>query len=293
MAKDKKIDSHGRQVERTIKDRIIWLTSWPKSGNTWVRAFLSCYKSGSLNINHLQFITGDLNPYVYQNVLPKPLPDCSDLDILMGRNAAIAHMIELMSGQNPIFMKTHNAMGEAEGIFLIPEVMTKKALYVVRDPRDVMVSYARHMNLSHEEATEAICNETQKIVHDDNLFHIVSSWGTHAQSWIGNEKFTCGVVHYEKLVDNPAEHFKGILDFCEIKFEQSKFDNALKQTEFKNMKKQEQEKGFLENPGHSCAFFHSGAYGNWHDVDGKLIEKIEETNKDMMEMFGYLEKKAA
>jgi hypothetical protein len=202
-------------------------------------------------------------------------------------------MIELMSGQNPIFMKTHNAMGEAEGIFLIPEVMTKKALYIVRDPRDVMVSYARHMNLSHEEATEAICNETQKIVHDDNLFHIVSSWGTHAQSWIGNEKFTCGVVHYEKLVDNPAEHFKGILDFCEIKFEQSKFDNALKQTEFKNMKKQEQEKGFLENPGHSCAFFHSGAYGNWHDVDGKLIEKIEETNKDMMEMFGYLEKKAA
>jgi hypothetical protein len=293
MAKDQKIDSHGRPNERTIKERIIWLTSWPKSGNTWIRAFLSCYQVGGLNINQMARVTGDLNPYVYQRVLPKPLHDCSDLDILVSRNAAITHLIELMCHEKYLFMKTHSAYGMAEGIFMIPEVMTKKALYIIRDPRDVMVSYARHMGHTHEEATDAICNEKQKIVHDDNLFHIISSWSGHAKGWIGNDKFPCGVVHYEKLVDNPAEHFKGILDFCEIKFEQSRFDNALKQTEFKNMRKQEQEKGFFEKPNHAPTFFNTGSYGNWNGVDKKLIRRIEETNQDMMEMFGYLEKKAA
>lgn len=263
---------------------VIWLASYPKSGNTWVRAFLSTYLTGELDLNKM-VVMGDLNPIFHQMCLAKPISQCTDIERVLVRGAMLVNvgMFDV-----PI-LKTHHANLIFAGMKLIPDAITKKALYVVRDPRDVCVSYADHTGITLEEAAETLCDESSRVVRDDGLFHSIASWSTHVKSWVGAQGFQTGVVKYENLLENPEEGFKGVINFCGIPFEQDRFDEALRLTSFKNLREFEQKHGFIEKTSNSKVFFRTGRSGNWRGQNQKVMNTLVERNREMMEFLGYLE----
>lgn len=123
---------------------IVWLASYPKSGNTWVRLFLANYRAHGLKINPnslpTEFTISDTRDRDYHAVSPYPVEKMSHLEILMLRGAALLHAMASVH-ERPMFCKTHAANAVLNGYRLFPPPVTAASVYIVRDPRDVAVSF--------------------------------------------------------------------------------------------------------------------------------------------------------
>ena len=136
-------------------DKIRWIASYPKSGNTWVRCFLQAYLTGKLDINDLNLTMGDSSPFDYQGCSVAPLGALSSYEAAWYRPAALFNMCVRHKG---LILKTHNANVKVNGISLIPEFMTHSAVYVVRDPRAVCLSHSKHMGIDVEKSIYSMNN---------------------------------------------------------------------------------------------------------------------------------------
>ena len=131
---------------------INWLASYPKSGNTWVRTLLYAYKFGNVQLDQIKgFVTSDLLPGAWFAAAPVPWGMLTDDQKLLVRYTALM-IIATTASQDRLIVKTHCACGKMNSVDLIPNELTEKAVYIVRDPRDVTISYARHMGKSIDEA---------------------------------------------------------------------------------------------------------------------------------------------
>lgn len=270
----------------------IWVSAFPKSGNTWVRLFLSAYiNGGTVNINDLPRRTSnsDLMPYYYHSLSPVPVKELTTYGVLCLRNAVLQHVCHL-GGSWPIFLKTHHANMCMNEFRLIPEIVTESAVYIIRDPRDVAVSLSKHNDESIDKVIEDMgqinCALHSKVEHESSLFHLISSWSNHVDTWMQAE-FPCEAFTYEKLVLEPEDGFKRLLDFLNFSFDQKVFYDSLEATKFESLKGQEDEKGFREAANGS--FFNQGQVGNWKNVlTTKQADKIVEDHGHVMERLGYL-----
>jgi hypothetical protein len=135
--------------------KIIWIASFPKSGSTLVRMFLNAYVTGfPLDINaQYQFACRDQQHRWYQHVAGKALEDCDPAELLYLRPSALMHYIQVIFPREAC-LKTHCAAVDMDGIPLIPPRLTKQAVYLVRDPRDVAISYASHAGATIDKTIE-------------------------------------------------------------------------------------------------------------------------------------------
>jgi len=226
---------------------IWWLASYPKSGNTWVRAFLSSYLHGAEDLNNLHGVTGDNQPYFHQALAHRPLKELGTWDLVVVHNLALLHMLSVLRMQEPYLLKTHNANLSFGGTSLIPWPITKGAIYVARDPRDVAVSYSDHFGSSLDDAITSMGKKQNRITQDNGLFHILSSWSEHIKSWMEQKTFRTGLLRYEDLLANPAEKFAGILKYLGIEeIDSSRFERALEFSSFDSLRKLEEQHGFQE-----------------------------------------------
>jgi hypothetical protein len=270
------------------REKIWWLASYPKSGNTWVRAFLNAYiKGGALNINAMDLGIGDLVNYFYQVVSPRPITALTPDEMTMLRPAALLHMTAFYNNpQVPFVVKTHS-MFRAD-INTIPPPITNGAIYIVRDPRDVAVSYAKHCGKSVDEMIEAMANERHALADSGNpIFQLLSSWSSHVRSWLDADVNRL-VFRYEDVLERPGEHFLGVLKFLEYQLHQQSFARACAATTFEKMREQEDRFGFKERK-HGDRFFNSGKAGGWKDVLSKeQADRIEGDHREVMQTMGYL-----
>ena len=141
---------------------IIWLASYPKSGNTWLRAFLHNLlrdPAKPMAINQLtQFTHGDTLRHWYDRAAGESIDGWSQDRIAQLRPRV--HQLLSESWPDSVFVKTHNALAQQDGVPLIPMEYTTAAIYVVRDPRDVAVSMTHHFGLTLDEAVTMLANET-------------------------------------------------------------------------------------------------------------------------------------
>ena len=266
---------------------INWLTSYPKSGNTWVRMLLNAYfDDGHLNINVMPWGAGDNRRFPYQAVSPIPIDQLSREDVVLLRSAALMNLVAAL-GQKPMLVKSHHCHGSINDITLFPARLTRRAFYMVRDPRDVAVSWANHAKISIDEAIDHMENEEHTIEEDEVFFHTVSSWSNHVNSWLSDKLFKVHLIKYEKLLDDPHKILYGILEAIGFEdIESDRIERAVKATEFERLKKQEQDNKFEEAP-EGITFFQNGG-SNWKNVlTSEQINRIESVHYETMERLGY------
>lgn len=268
---------------------ITWIASYPKSGSTWVRGFLSAYLNhGELDINKMRFLdVDDITSYFYHIVTPRNISNFNPNEIVQFRGAALSHMSLLLD--YPL-IKTHMLNGEIDGIQMIPQCLTDRAIYIMRDPRDVAVSISHQFEWTLDEAVAFINNPRQLIFREGDfkgLFNYVGMWSQHIVSWGDEKTFRVLLVKYEDLITHQEKAFKQIVEFLDWEVDEELLVKSVKISSFSEMKKQEESKGFRENRG-KTDFFREGKVEGWRDIlsEAQLVV-IEEQNFDVMERVGY------
>ncbi len=268
---------------------IIWLASYPKNGNTWLRSLISAYyytKDG--------FFLGDqhLN-YISQFPVKKYMEGFNYNLNLPGDTSRfwIAAQEKINLEKNIKFFKTHNALVRLGQNNFTNKKNTLGAIYIVRDPRNVLSSMSRHFQLDYDKALEVMQDVNNftydfKKKNDYSDYQFVSSWEKNYQSWKNNSLLPVKFFKYEDLLKETFFVFKEIIDFIDKisnnkkGFSREKAKNAVSSTSFNNLKKIEENKGFKESiiareNKKKIPFFHLGPKNDWKQIyDSKFIDKL-------------------
>lgn len=271
---------------------ILWLASYPKSGNTWLRAFLHNFMRNPdqpYDINRLmEFTAGESQTVLYRHFDPRPWTEYTREDV--ARMRPLVHRELTKSFPDTVFAKTHNALLEDCGYPTVNMEATAGAIYVIRNPLDVAISYAHHLSVPIDEiitlmgSKGAMTEPSAKNVHE-----FMSSWSQHVESWTGKPNPRLHVVRYEDLLESPFKAFGGVTKFLGINAPRDRLDKAIKQSSFKVLKSQEKAKGFIERPAKAEAFFRKGEAGQWRrDLTPDQVKRIVGDHREQMSRFGYV-----
>jgi hypothetical protein len=248
--------------------RIIWLASFPKSGNTWMRALLGNYLIGgtkALGINELnRFTTGDIRQDFFDHVAGKPFV-AEDFDDWLKHRTKVLRVIAA-SKPNYHFVKSHSKMKRVENYDLIPPEVTAAAIYILRNPFDVVPSYSRHLSIGIDETIERMQNTIATTATDTKIFEVLGRWDDHVNSWLGAPGLPLCVVRYEDLLEDTEKELRKILNFLKIPAKDGQMRRAIRHASFKSLQKQEQSKGFKERPEGMAQFFAKGTSGGWREA---------------------------
>lgn len=272
---------------------ILWLASYPKSGNTWVRAFLANYLSDArqpVAVNTLpEFSRGDMRAEPYELLAGRPATTLSWEEI--NRLRPEVHRRLAGDGDGVVFVKTHAALGSIEGVPTITPEVTFGAVYIVRNPLDVTVSFADHYGLSLDEGTRALCFSGLRIEpKDGHVPQPVSDWTSHVQSWRKAPGLYLHLLRYEDLLASPQSTFGKLLDFLKLKKDRERLMRAIRHSSFRVLAEQERTGGFVEKSRHAERFFRSGRAGGWRQaLTPPQVEMIITTHRPLMQELGYLD----
>jgi Sulfotransferase domain len=266
-----------------------WLASYPKSGNTWLRCLLEAYRrNGLLDINDMRISSSDGGATIMQGVSPMPLDALGLQGELLLRPAALLNLFCRLN--TPFFIKTHFAnmqMGDAP--HCIPKYLTEKAVYVVRDPRSVVSSFARFYKFPIETAADAM-NSNEFVIGGNALFSrcLLSTWSNHVASWTSETNFPVHVVRYEDLVSDTAKELTEVLEFLGIEIDLELVNKSVAAANISNLKKAEVDKGFRENASTGGTFFTNGGTGWKDELGARWIKRIENDHGTVMKVLEYL-----
>jgi hypothetical protein len=271
---------------------ILWLASYPKSGNTWLRAFLHNLMRNPdqpYDINKLRDMTaGESATPLYQKLDPRPWSELTRDDV--ARLRPLVHRWLMNASPDTVFAKTHNALLEDCGQPLVNMEVTVGAIYVVRNPLDVAISYAHHLSIPLDEAVDLLgMPGAVTVASEKHVYEYISSWSQHVESWTKDPNPRLHVVRYEDMLDSPTKTFGGVARFLGINPPRDRLDKAIKQSSFKVLSSQEKTKGFIERPEKAEAFFRKGEAGQWRrDLTPDQIRRVVEAHRPQMARFGYI-----
>lgn len=261
-----------------------WLASYPKSGNTWLRMLFTAYWTGGVDINANTGLTvSDSDMYTYGAVSPLALEKLEHKHFLFFRNAVLMHLIAARR-KSPLLMKTHNSNISVDDFRLIPPELTLGAVYLVRDPRDVVCSFARHLNQTINQ-TIALLEEDQAILATESrpVPSWLTSWSRHVDSWDRPQALR---VRYEDLKEDTEGWFTKILEHIGETVDAERVRAAVKMCALTRLREQEDKYGFIER-GKQERFF-GGGKGWQNELTTKQANRIEEDHGEMMSHMGYL-----
>jgi len=288
--------------------KIFWVASYPRSGNTWVRAILSSLfftKDGKFNLNLLNQIVNFDNPDKYEFVRFLNLNDFYRLhELVVISKYWTEAQKRLKIGGNFTFFKTHSGNVVLNKFKYTNTNNVLGLIYLVRDPRDVVVSYSKHLNQSIDETIKSIISKvcvTQSGLPRNNPYPILlSSWDIHYKTWkmLDVPKL---VIKYETLLKETRGTLNHIVSFFTqnygFKFTdiETRIDNILETTSFNKLQENEKKQGFNEAPYFYSKkkiveyFFRKGVVGQWEkELTGHQLKIIEDAFKPTMKELGYL-----
>lgn len=273
---------------------IVWLASYPKSGNTWLRAFLANFVANGeqpVSLDRLpHYCDDEALPDIYNELAGKSSADLTLDEIAVLRPQVQAQIAARSQGTR--FVKTHNRMGMFNCHQLQNMSVTAGAIHVVRNPMDVAISMTHHFGLSVDEAIERLGNENVA-TRNENLFvtQILGSWSSHTKGWANSEsplppRLT---LRYEDLLQNPGKHFAKVARFIGHGNDRARIDRAVRNSTFNNLFAMEKTHGFKEASDKSKRFFRAGRMGEWRDVLTRdQIERVITDHREQMKRFKYL-----
>ena len=278
---------------------ILWLASYPKSGNTLLRSFLSTYffsKDGNFNFDLLRNIKQYPNNKLFLEL---------GVDISNRHEIAKNHLnAQKLINQNKKsfqFWKTHSSFVKMDGYSFTDLNNTLGVIYIVRDPRDVVISYAHHNNQTITQTLKMI-NQNYILGAEikDSIPVYLGSWSYNYNSWkVFKNINKYLLIKYEELILNDEKYFEKILLFIkniskmDFDISEKKIKKVLEEIKFEKLKKLEKEKGFHESKkddkGNTINFFRSGKTKQWkNNLDLKTKNMIEEVCQKEMKELGYI-----
>lgn len=279
---------------------IIWLSSYPKSGNTWLRSLLASYyfsKEGDFNFNLLKYID-QFPSYDYFKNYDKTFINPTDTAEFW-----IEEQKKINSNNKVKFFKTHNALCKINNYSFTDSNNTLAAIYIIRDPRNVITSLANHYEIDADQAFEFMTTEqkaiTQKKENSYVGFVALFSWIFHQESWTNNKLFPTLVIRYEDLQNETFLTLKKVIDFIEKQinsknsFNRDKAKKSVQSCDFERLKKLEINEGFNESPiskkdNSRINFFKLGKDNNYKKLLNKdLITKMDLKFKDEIKKYNY------
>ena len=269
---------------------LYWVASYPKSGNTWMRAFLANLIAGErgVDINQLRQVLPDENlGSFHRPVLTVPIETATVEQLAVARPLAHRRLASHVNGF--MFLKTHTALQLQFGQPAIDPGVTAGALYIIRNPLDVVVSYARFRNWSIDQSIAAI-NDADRMLPraPGHSFVVTGSWSQHVSSWTERPHDRMLVLRYEDMLATPEMAFGRIVDFLKIAASADDVSRAIARSSFEQLQSAEQRSGFAERPIVTKQFFREGRSEQWRAVlSDHQARAIASANATQMKRFGY------
>ena len=277
---------------------IIWIASYPKSGNTYIRSFLSAYfftNTGNFDFKLLKNIEQFPDKQFFNGFID---------NIDYASKSWLSIQKDLIKTNKTRFLKTHSAFISFNNNQFTNAETTLGSVYIVRDPRSIVTSIMNHFSMDQFEAAEMLFDENRGIKSSDgNLatYSFLSSWCNHFNSWNNLKTIKSILIKYEDLEKSNEEIFSNLIRYINNLIgsnegiDHQKFIKALETTKFSFLKKKEGEEGFVESvysksKDHKIPFFNQGFKNDWEKVlEKKVLDKIEKKFYKEMKLLGYLD----
>jgi aryl sulfotransferase len=277
--------------------RFVWLASYPRSGNTWMRMALASLRDGGAEVTINGFQRSDeviaSHRDLFDDAMGIDSADLTEAETLAARPAVYTATAPLL--RDATIWKVHEAcIDAAPGRPLFPPEVTLAAIHVVRDPRDVAVSFADFAAIPVDEAVERMANPGNALSRARNrginlLPQPLLDWSGHAASWLDRPTFAVTTIRYEDMLAEPETQFRRAATAAGIACNAETLRRAVAATRFTVLRDQEDRLGFKEKMHRQLRFFRRGVSGGWrHVLTPRQSARIESDHRAMMTRLGYL-----
>ena len=279
---------------------IIWLASYPKSGNTWLRSLLASYyfsKDGSFDFKLLDNIDQFPSTQFFRDKKDTFLAPEDTSNLWLSEQ-------EKITQDNKIrFLKTHNALCKINSNSFTNEKNTLAGIYIIRDPRNIVTSLANHYQVDVNKAFDFMKDEKKALIEKVNERYLgfvpILSWVLHQESWIKCTKFPVLTIRYEDL---QLETFQTLLKVIKFINKLSNLENLINETkakksiiscEFEKLKKLENKNGFSEamvdkKTKKKISFFNLGRKNDYKRLlQTNLIDEMSSLYNQQIKKFNY------
>ena len=278
--------------------KIVWISSYPKSGNTFIRAMLSAFfysKEGIFKQEYLKNISEfprDFFDFKTSNNFSNEVKEYRKIQKKISS-----------SDKKVVFLKTHSANLTINKVFpTINKDFTLCSIYIVRDPRNVILSLKNHYNLDIKKSLSLLTNDKNFISMNNKDsskgYTLTLDWASNYLSWKNQKNINTIFVKFEDLVFEQKKAFIYILNklkkFINFEIDQKKIENVIKTTNFKYLRQLEEKEGFIENKimgisDNKNFFFNKGPEQNFNkDLDPGILEEINKKYKNLLLQLNYL-----
>ena len=274
---------------------ICWLASYPKSGNTWLRALLTNYRRNGDEPAAINDLDGG-----WTGLLRETFDECTGLESADLTPLQIEHyrpaMYECLAAASveTLFLKIHDAYScNAGGEPIVSKQATAGVIYMIRNPLDVAVSYAHHRHEAVDDTIRIMSLNDAVLAGSsrpsNQLPQTVRSWSSHVTSWVDQPGLNVHVVRYEDLMQRPVAGFAGVIRFAGLDVDPDRLHKAVAFSSFARLQSQEAAHGFAERQPSAVSFFRRGRVGSWREsLTTAQARQLIADHRIVMHRFGYL-----
>ena len=279
---------------------IIWLASYPKSGNTWLRSIISALLYSADGVFNFELLK-KVQQFPDKKFFKDLIEDFSNFSEIK-KNWIVAQDRINLNNETKL-LKTHHGKYTVEKSNFTDNKNTLATIYIVRDPRTLVKSISNHFTLSLNDASKflfassVIGNSKSFEERKDGILTLLGKWNDHYRSWTRNNNNLL-IIKYEDLVANPETELIKLIKFLKkylnLKTNEKKNKMILETTSFSNLQNMEKQGLFKESvinkkTDSKVNFFHLGPKNKWQDIlDKKIVSEIEKNFYSEMKELGYL-----
>jgi len=255
------------------KNKIVFIASYMKSGNTWMRSIIcSLLNNGKFNLEDLKKIKLFSQEVYFSSLKGLEYQKDGNLDFnFISKNWINAQKLINQNSNDEIkFFKTHNIRGKINNNYFTDESVCSGFVYLIRDPRDICISLAKHMSIDIDDSIDIMLNQKNFVTNVFKVNEAVCTWQEHIESWVNFKGVPRLILRYEDMLSDNKHIMDQIVNFLNIiynnsiKIDQGTITKTIEKTKFNNLKQMENVNGFAEATNNN--FFRKGKTKQWEKI---------------------------